>query len=121
MRQLMKWFGQNYSAVQTQDQTVHCMETGGTAGQQQKDQPQQQQTTSNNESEKYRKSLQAKRSLTRGFSIVDFYFSKRTTGKSGFRWPKGMRLNFILIYISYVFIIFHCHDDLIIYIKLIIT
>lgn len=79
MRELMKIFGQHYSAVNTSD--INCTENGN----------QQHQADAH---EKFRKSLQTKRTFTRGFSFVDSFFFKRKSD-TGPRWPKGV-LHFIV-------------------------
>ncbi len=77
MRELLKIFGQHYSAVNTSD--INCTENGN-------------QQHPADAHEKFRKSLQTKRTLSRGFSIVDSFFFKQKS-ETGPRWPKG-RLNF---------------------------
>lgn len=74
----MKIFGQHYSAVNTSD--LNCTENGN----------QQNQADTH---EKFRKSLQANRTLSRGFSFVDSIFFKQKP-ETGRRWPKGV-LDFI--------------------------
>lgn len=74
MRELLKIFGQRYSAVNTNDS--NCDNENN----------QQNQT---NTHEKFRKSLQTKRTLSRGFSLVDSILFKQKTEK-GPKWPKGL-------------------------------
>lgn len=84
MRGFMKIFGQHYSAVNTSD---NCTENGN---------PQADEKRTH---EKFRKSLQTKRTLSRGFSFVDDFFFKQKTEK-GPRWPKG---SFIYLFFSFLF------------------
>ena len=87
----MKIFGQNYSAVNPGlDAKTNCMENGFPLVD--SNDKFHHNNISNNSGKA--KSLQAKRTLNRGFSLVDFYFYKRKDGK-GLRWPKGM---YILCY-----------------------
>lgn len=78
MRELMKIFGQRYSAVNTSD--LNCTENGN---------HQNQADTHEN----FRKSLQTKRTLSRGFSFVDSVFFKQKS-ETGQRWPKGVCFSF---------------------------
>lgn len=88
MRGFMKIFGQHYSAVNTSD---NCTENGN---------PQADEKRTH---EKFRKSLQTKRTLSRGFSFVDDFFFKQKTEK-GPRWPKG---SFIyLFFFIFIFVVF---------------
>lgn len=69
----MKIFGQRYSAVNTSD--LNCTENGN-------------QQSHGDTHEKFRKSLQSKRTLSRGISLVDSFFFKQKTD-TGPRSPKG--------------------------------
>lgn len=79
----MKLFGHNYSSVNTNENAQNFIENGTTTHQ----------AGSAGQKEKFRKSLNANRSLNKGFSIVDVFFSKRKSER-GPRWPKGSFLNF---------------------------
>lgn len=83
MRELLNFFGQRYSAVNTNLSNNNCVNENGSK---QQLQPQQ----NSDSTEKSGKSLQKTRqTFAGGLSIVDSFFHERKAGK-GPRWPKGM-------------------------------
>lgn len=91
----MKIFGQRYSAVNTTDS--NC------------DNGNHQQNASDTH-EKFRKSLQTKRTLSRGLSLVDTVFFKQKSER-GPKWPKGLFVLWFFLLCFYFLFVDFVRDD----------